>query len=163
MPTNKININHTKAKNRSQQTQHIFLGICIACLHYWSASVNQHCHSRQRQLNFCKSVGRICPWQYWLGLQRQYRVIFFIFIHEFCFRGVTLRWVDTSQHSTTQQITTVFFQALALINLCILLQNGNIFASSFRLQEHLHIGQWSWVWSQLCSRNYTKNVTCSPL
>ena len=68
MPTNKININHTKAKNRSQQTQHIFLGICIACLHYWSASVNQHCHSRQRQLNFCKSVGRICPWQYWLRL-----------------------------------------------------------------------------------------------
>ena len=44
--------------------------VCIACLHYWSASLNQHCHTdtRQRQLNLCISVGRICPWQYWLGL-----------------------------------------------------------------------------------------------
>ena len=69
MPTNKININHTKTKNQSQQTQHIFLGICIACLHYWSASMNQHCHTRQCQLNLCKGVGRICPWQFWLGLK----------------------------------------------------------------------------------------------
>ena len=77
MPTNKININHTKTKNQSQQTQHIFLGICIACLHYWSASVNQHCHTRQRQLNLCKSVGRICPWQYWLGLGKLWTAAFF--------------------------------------------------------------------------------------
>ena len=70
MPTNKININYTKTKNQSQQTQHIFLGICNcrACLHYWSASVNQHCDTRQRQLNLCISVGCLCPWQYWLGL-----------------------------------------------------------------------------------------------
>ena len=24
-------------------------------------AVNQHCHTRQPQLNLCKSVGRVCP------------------------------------------------------------------------------------------------------
>ena len=67
MPTNKIKIIHTKTKNQSQQTQHIFLGICTMYILYSMFAVlecvymNQHCHTRQRQLNLCKSVGRICP------------------------------------------------------------------------------------------------------
>ena len=99
MPTNKININHTKTKNQSQQTQHIFLGICIACLHYWSASVNQHCHTRQHQLNLCKNVGHICPWQYWLGLIHLRTRGFIIILMSatiHCFKMfVTIRMLDS--------------------------------------------------------------------